>query len=216
MEEVFYRLHGLLLIGVILGFTFIYEAYRIQKQQGVVTQSRLVYVTMLIVTLLQIFIGERFDIDIILWYGLIFVIIIASLLYTFYISGKKITIYETTHERIKSKLERELNEMNIAFEIKNGFHSEETVYHLIEDDTKISIDGNFLGDDERKNFSLSFKKSWRSYRMEELQLRLLEAYRKEKEGHIFWKQITLNCVLGVLLMTGIGYFWWDMYRKIML
>lgn len=211
-EELLFNTYGLLFLGFAWGISSIYEAIRIQKQKGVVTESRVVFVTMLILSFLQILMMDRLDIDLYIWFGIFGSIILISMWVRVYFGGKNVKIYETTRERIIPILENTLKDMSIPYEEKDGLNSEETVFHLIEDKTKISVEGGILGE-EIKNYEISFKKTWRSYRMEELQLRLIEAYRDQREEKVFWKPVLINVVLGLSFILGASYFVWSVFQK---
>lgn len=211
-EELLFNTYGLLFLGFAWGISSIYEAIRIQKQKGVVTESRVVFVTMLILSFLQILMMDRLDIDLYIWFGIFGSIILISMWVRVYFGGKNVKIYETTRERIIPILENTLKDMSIPYEEKGGLNSEETVFHLIEDKTKISVEGGILGE-EIKNYEISFKKTWRSYRMEELQLRLIEAYRDQREEKVFWKPVLINVVLGFSFILGASYFVWSVFQK---
>ena len=213
-EELLFNTYGLLFLGFAWGITSIYEAIRIQKQKGVVTESRVVFVTMLILSFLQILMMDRLDIDLFIWFGIFGSIILISLWLRVYFGGKNVKIYETTREQILPILENTLKDMSIPYEEKDGLklNSEETVFHLIEDKTKISIEGGILGEDI-KDYTISLKKTWRSYRMEELQLRLIEAYRDQREEKVFWKPVLINVVLGLSFILGASYFVWSVFQK---
>ncbi|QOY33851.1 hypothetical protein AWH56_013935 [Anaerobacillus isosaccharinicus] len=212
-EELLFKTYGLLFLGFAWGITSIYEAIRIQRQKGVVTESRVVFVTMLILSFLQILMMDRLDIDLFIWFGIFGSIILISLWVRVYFGGKNVKIYETTRERIIPILENTLKDMSIPYEEKDGLNSEETVFHLIEDKTKISVEGGIFGEEE-KDYTISLKKTWRSYRMEELQLRLIESYRDQKEEKIYWKQILINVVLGIAFILGTSFTVWNLFYKV--
>lgn len=211
-EQILFNTYGLLFLGFAWGIISIYEAIRIQKLKGVVTESRVVFVTMLILSFLQILMMDRLDIDLFIWFGIFGSIILISLWLRVYFGGKNVKIYETTREQIIPILENTLKDMSIPYEEKDGLNSEETVFHLIEDKTKISIEGGILGEDI-KDYTISLKKTWRSYRMEELQLRLIETYRYQREEKVFWKPVLINVVLGLSFILGASYLVWSVFQK---
>ncbi|MCT8137337.1 hypothetical protein H1D32_06005 [Anaerobacillus sp. CMMVII] len=183
-DELMFKVFGLFIVGFTWGIITLYEAFRIQKQKGVVTESRIVFITLIFISILQFLMMERMDIDPILWYGMLGIILMIGLGLRAYFGGKKVTIYETTSEDVIPILKKTLTDMEIPFEEKSGFHNEETVFHLVEEQTKISVEGGILGE-EKKDYQLTFKKVWRSYRMEELQLHLIDAYRQQREDKVF-------------------------------
>jgi hypothetical protein len=207
-EDIIIKIYVWTIIGFVWGMSFFYDAYRIYKHKGVVTESRIGYITMFVISIFQFLLMERVDINPFLWYGILVCIFLLGLWFRFYFGGKTVTIYETKKELVIPIIEKQLKEMSIHYVEKDGFHTEESVYHLIDEDTKLNIDSGFIGD-EIKDFRITFQKPWRSFRMEELQLRLIEEFREQRGNQLLWKQTIINVILGVGVIGALSYFLWS-------
>ncbi|OIJ18062.1 hypothetical protein BKP45_10695 [Anaerobacillus alkalidiazotrophicus] len=194
-----------MLIGTFGALLLFYEAYRIYKQNGVITETKLFYHTMTFVSFFQLFVIANFDINPMISFTILFSFFIIIILIRVFKGNKTIVIYEARSEIIFPILKTKLRDMGFSFEEKDGFHDEEAIYSITEEATKISIDGGILGD-ETKDYRISFKSEGRSYRIEELQLSLIEAYQAQNRDKIFWKQILTNCGLGVGIIVVLGFF----------
>ncbi|MBU8906146.1 hypothetical protein [Desertibacillus haloalkaliphilus] len=200
--------------GFILGLYFFYSAYRIQKQRGVVIESKIVFVLMLLISIVPFFYVGSLGVDPFIMYGVVIGILVVGLLSRFYFNGKEVTIYETTKESVVSLLNKELTQRSIPYEIKGDFQADETIFDLYEGKAKIKVEAGILGE-ERKNIKISFKRWWSTPQVDEVQYRIMEVYRKDRDGELFWKQILLHCILGFGIILAIGYFALNMNPRLL-
>lgn len=211
-DHILFQFFLFILIGLFSGLCFLYEAYRIQKHKGVVTESRIIFIFMLIISIVQFYNFDRLGADPFLLYAILTIALLLGIFLKFYFGGKEITVYETSKEAIVSLVEEELSNHSIPYEKKASSYDEEIFFNVNIEKVKISIDTGIFGE-ERKIYKLSFKKWWRSPQIEEVRYEVLEILRQQREGMMFWKEIFLNCIIGVAIILGTSYFAWSMFPK---
>lgn len=194
-----------LAVGIGIALSAFIEAYRIQKQNGVVKESKILFAIGIVFSLAQLIMIKQ-DLPLDLVYLVLGVTVIPFGI-KFFFGSNTIKVYETTRERIVRIVEAKFSELDVKHELKDGWNSDEVLYHLYEEQAKLKISGGMLGE-ESKDFDLSFKGSWKSPRLEELQLQIIEACRKEKEHNFFLKQVAINCIMGVGILGIFSYFAW--------
>ncbi|WP_138419407.1 hypothetical protein [Aquibacillus sediminis] len=212
-DDLYVQFLFLVFAGIFLGLSLFYSAYRIQKKRGVVTESNIGYVLMLLISSLQLLQALRLEVNPVIWYGIFIGILVISLISRFYFNGRDVTFYETTKESVVSLLDEELTNLSIPFEIKDDNLVDETIVDLYQDQVKIKVVAGMWGD-KNKTITVSFKKWWRLPLVEEIQYRIIDVYRQQREGKLFWKQMVWNGVVGLGIFVAMGYFAWSMYPEL--
>ncbi len=182
-------------IGIVLASLCFYEAIRIQVQKGIIKESKIAFLFTLALSFLQFFITPFPVQDMTLFFVFIIGIVILLLFIKIYFQGKSITVYATTKNELLRTLRGELSDLSIPYKEEDSLTAEATLLELYEDRALIKISS--FNSEGTSNYTVSFKKWWRVYQIDEVQLRMIEVYQKEREQQIFWKPILLNCLLGI-------------------
>lgn len=191
------QIYPILILIFLIGLLFIFEAFRINNNNGVVVENTLFYVLTFLISLTQFVMMDTNGMDATLWYVMVGGIIVIGLFIKFYIGGKSIKIYNIDKQEVLTTVEEELNNVSISYEKMDGESSEDHLYDLSEG-VVMKISENLVGGD----ITISFKKGWRLQEVQELQYRLLDIFRKKREGKIFWKPIVVNTSLGLGFIMG--------------
>ena len=202
--QVHYEIISFLVIGFLLGVSFFYRAYKIQKDHGVLMDSGIAQTIMLILSIFQFYNLNHLDLHPFLWLGLLIIILASSLFFRLYFGGKSITIYDSTKESAHHIVQKVLTDLSISYKLNDGITSEETNIE-IEDGMRITIDSGLMA----SNHQITFKKWWRSLRTEEIQYFVLEHSRKQRQGEVFWKLIITNVLLGIFIVGAVCFFYFD-------
>ncbi len=207
-----------LIIILLLGFSNFYAAFNIQKKKGVIVE-KFSPILLLIptISIFQFYLQMiKLELDPIYSTApaLIFVILLFLFNYLFWYK-RRITVYDIKLEEVIAIIESELTTMSIPFDQKEGFHSEEIAFSLNDEGSKIIIVGGILGE-ERKTYSLTFKK-WRVLQqIEDLHFNLETAFREKQGEKVFWTQILINCSLGLACNLFVIYFFVKLYHHFVL
>lgn len=200
IDNYYFDLLVLVIIGFLSGAALIFDAFRIQKKKGVVTELKTTYTVLLMGSTLQfIQLLNLIEASPYLWYGMLACFLIISLLIIMYFRGRNIYIYEAEKGSVVSYFEEELQHLSIAYEKKESMVSEDTIFKMKDHQVMIRVEPGLLGE-EIKMYKVSFKRWWRSPIIEEIQYKLFDELRQQREGKIFWKQIIINSMAGMAII----------------
>lgn len=200
-------IYSSLIMILISSFLFFHAAFNIQKKKGVIVGNfSPIFLFFPVIVIFQFYLRMvELEVDLIYWTGVIVVFLILMFLFSYLLwNRREIAVYDIKQEEVIAVLESELTNMSIPFKIKNGFHSEEIVFSLNEEGSKIIIKGGILGE-ERKTYNLTFKK-WRQFqKIEELHYNIKFAFREKQKNKVFWTHIVTNCSLGLVSNVAVIY-----------
>ena len=204
----------LIISGLFASLLSFYEAYRIYKYRGISPRSKLEALYTFSFFIVQTVLSGQYIFDDNFLYPLIIslIIVIAIILYRFFVTGQVIVIKHTSKNLIVERVRSELNRLSISF-TEEGFDFSDLHQFYLEDQTVIKVSNPWGGEKEFKTYHLSFIKWWRLYEYEEIKINIVETYRVEREEEIYWKQIFSSLGLGIggFILMGLLSWKWSLF-----
>ncbi|MFO1443726.1 hypothetical protein KDN24_10990 [Bacillus sp. Bva_UNVM-123] len=194
-------LYFIIISGFIAGCLSIFDGFRIQIYRGITTESRVALLFTLIIFFIQTFLQsyDLFEEHFLSIFIITLLLCMIILMIRLYINGRIIVIYRTSKSTVVERVRRELKFFNIPFTEEQRDHSDDHYFHL-DENMLIQISSNGK-EKELDKYRLSFKKWWRQKHYREMKENMIEQYRKERDGEIFWKEIFLNIGLGLIIFA---------------
>jgi len=202
-----------IMFGYLMGILFLYDAYRIQRLQGVVTESRVAAILLLFATIVQFFTLDRFSMPPLLFYSVTFGVLLIGWVLKLYYGGRVISVHDATKVSVISFIEKELTRLSVPYEKKEGLDAEKVVFNCLDNGARITVTTGFFGSEERKVVKVTFVRWWCSSDVEEIQYRLLELYRQQRQSTVFWKEIITNCTFATIALGASLYFTWSFLQS---
>ena len=202
-EIKFYLVTLILLLASIEAF---YDAWRIQHDAGVISQSRVSSGVYFIVGIFQLIVNASTDNALFnLIVGSFAIVILAGFFLKHYLTGRKIAIYRTSHASVFDQIREVLDRLSIPYLEKETLNSDEYLFELI--DSKATIKVRWWWGISKETCMISLKKWRRIPQWEVVEAELLDTFRKGRDNIIFWWQIISHCALGIVGLMFIYYLW---------
>ncbi|CAM3758208.1 hypothetical protein [Cytobacillus oceanisediminis] len=197
-ELLFYYLF--MISGIFIFLGAVYDGFRIQRQRGIMSESWVLPLILFMVGLAQPFLGIKiFSLNPSIFF---LIIVLSAIIYLFIqisMKGQVFVIHETDRETLVKRIRRELDLFSIHYEEEEKLNNKEYVFTLTEEDAALKV--SWRGEEKQKHiYKLSFKKWWRIYHYIEIRENIIEFYKEERDGQIFWKQILGNAGNGALIL----------------
>ncbi|RXJ04542.1 hypothetical protein DS745_03930 [Anaerobacillus alkaliphilus] len=202
-------LYSSLIMVLILGISFFYAAFSIQKKKGVIVEKfRPMLLILPTISIYQYYYQTvKLELDSTFFTQAIIIFFILLTILSYLLRNKKvIAVHDIKQEEVIAVLESQLTSMSVPYKINNASDSEKVIFSLNDEGSKIIIEGGILGE-ESKTFSLIFKKCHQLQQIEELHYKVESTFREKQGDKVFWTQIVINSSLGLACTVAVIYFY---------